>query len=81
MAIVVALSLTSSAALAQSRASLVPDENNLDEWLEFISPSQVERSFEGIGWRAEFWPAVEEARRLGRPILLWTMNGHPLGCT
>ena len=21
------------------------------------------------------------ARRLGRPILLWTMNGHPLGCT
>ena len=36
---------------------------------------------ERIGWRNEFWPAVEEARRLGRPILLWTMNGHPLGCT
>jgi len=47
----------------------------------FIRPSADELSFEDIGWRNAFWPAVEEARALGRPILLWTMNGHPLGCT
>lgn len=47
----------------------------------FIRPSADELSFEDIGWRNAFWPAVQEARALGRPILLWTMNGHPLGCT
>ena len=53
----------------------------LDQWAAFIRPSEDELSFERIGWRNAFWPAVEEARELGRPILLWTMNGHPLGCT
>ena len=51
------------------------------EWGAFIRPSADELRFEDIGWRNAFWPAVEEARALGRPILLWTMNGHPLGCT
>ncbi|MEM8713275.1 MAG: hypothetical protein AAGG01_20205 [Planctomycetota bacterium] len=53
----------------------------LDAWADFIRPNADELSYEAIGWRNAFWPAVEEARRLGRPILLWTMNGHPLGCT
>lgn len=57
------------------------DTADLERWLEFIHPSEAELVYEQIGWRNRFWPAVEEARRLGRPILLWTMNGHPLGCT
>lgn len=57
------------------------DADSFREWLEFISPSEDELAYETIGWRNAFWPAVEEARKLGRPILLWTMNGHPLGCT
>lgn len=66
---------------AQDETSYTPSPRNFQKWLEFISPNEDERSFERIGWRNQFWPAVEEARRLGRPILLWTMNGHPLGCT
>ena len=58
-----------------------PDANNVDAWAEFIRPNGDELGYEAIGWRNAFWPAVEEARALGRPILLWTMNGHPLGCT
>ncbi len=71
----------SALALAQDDVSHVPDAKNYRDWVEFIQPSEDELSFEKIGWRNQFWPAVEEARRLGRPILLWTMNGHPLGCT
>lgn len=66
---------------AQGETSYTPSAQNFQKWLEFIAPNADERSFERVGWRNEFWPAVEEARRLGRPILLWTMNGHPLGCT
>ncbi len=76
-AVVLALVLGMPSAFGQ----LVPDATNYRRWIEFITPSEEERSFERIGWRHQFWPAVEEARRLGRPILLWTMNGHPLGCT
>lgn len=67
----------------QDRAprSQTPDAKNLDDWADFIRPSDDELKYEAIGWRNQFWPAVEEARELGRPILLWTMNGHPLGCT
>jgi hypothetical protein len=58
-----------------------PTAANLEQWLTFIQPSASEESYRDIGWRNALSPAVAEARRLGRPILLWTMNGHPLGCT
>jgi hypothetical protein len=61
--------------------SLTPDAKNLATWADFIRPNAEELKYESIGWRNAFWPAVQEARKLGRPILLWTMNGHPLGCT
>tara|TARA_R110002094_G_scaffold36099_3_gene48579 strand:+ start:1940 stop:2173 length:234 start_codon:yes stop_codon:yes gene_type:complete len=58
-----------------------PTESNLSELLTRIEPSAGEQAYREIGWRNALWPAVQEARKLGRPILFWTMNGHPLGCT
>lgn len=76
------LSFASSfAAQSEAPSSLTPDAKNLEAWANFIRPNDDELSYEKIGWRSSFWPAIEEARRLGRPVLLWTMNGHPLGCT
>ena len=69
------------AAVARAPSSQVPSSKNFDKWLAFIRPDDQELAYEKLGWRSKFWPAVQEARRLGRPILLWTMNGHPLGCT
>ncbi len=66
---------------ARTPSGTVPTARNLADWVAFIRPSAKELAYEQIGWRTAFWPAVAEARRLGRPILLWTMNGHPLGCT
>lgn len=65
----------------QAPQSLVPTAENFRQWAEFIRPSKQECAYTEIAWRDQLWPAVQEARRLGRPILLWTMNGHPLGCT
>ncbi len=61
--------------------AIEPTANNFRSWLKFIQPSAQELRYKEIGWRNEFWPAVLEAKKLGRPVLLWTMNGHPLGCT
>ncbi|MCW5937111.1 MAG: hypothetical protein KIT11_07390 [Fimbriimonadaceae bacterium] len=69
------------AALALGTAQEAPDRDSFRRWLAFIQPSEKEQAYKLVGWRNKFWPAVEEARKLGRPILFWTMNGHPLGCT
>ncbi|MDI9639437.1 hypothetical protein QPK87_18980 [Kamptonema cortianum] len=72
------LSVFLAVALQQS-FTVGPD--NFESLAAMIRPTDKEQSFREIGWRNKFWPAVQEAKRLGRPILFWTMNGHPLGCT
>ena len=72
--------LAAAPACAQDLAP-VPNASNLREWMEFVQPKDQELSYRKIGWRNSLWPAVLEARQLGRPLLFWTMNGHPLGST
>ncbi len=48
---------------------------------DFIVPSADELAWREIPWRPTFAAAVREAAETDRPILLWAMNGHPLGCT
>jgi hypothetical protein len=56
-------------------------DETIRKWIDFIRPSDDDNRWERLEWRTELGAAVEEARALGRPILLWAMNGHPLGCT
>ncbi len=46
-----------------------------------VLPSAEEHEFLEIPWRAALWDALVEADAAERPVLLWAMNGHPLGCT
>lgn len=46
-----------------------------------IAPSDEEERWQEIPWGVSLWEARERAAREGRPILLWEMDGHPLGCT
>ncbi len=39
------------------------------------------RGSEEIQWRSTLAAGVREASAAHKPILLWAMNGHPLGCT
>jgi hypothetical protein len=55
--------------------------HTLDEWRARIEPSAKELAYAEVPWRPSFWSAVQEAQKTERPILLWAMNGHPLGCT
>lgn len=38
-------------------------------------------AWEKVPFRTDLLEAREEAARTGRPLFLWSMNGHPLGCT
>jgi len=38
-------------------------------------------AWQQVGWRTDLDFARREAARLQRPLYVWAMNGHPLGCT
>lgn len=67
--------------IALVQSSEVPNADNFERWLKFIQPDAKEQAYKEIDWRTQLRTAIIEAKELGRPILLWTMNGHPLGCT
>jgi hypothetical protein len=46
-----------------------------------VRPAGGEDRWAAIPWRTSLWQARQEAARAGKPILLWEMDGHPLGCT
>jgi len=46
-----------------------------------IKPSPREEAWAQVPWRNDLWQARKEAAARGKPILLWEMDGHPLGCT
>ncbi len=56
-------------------------EDNYASVREQILPKQSELAWTRIPWRPSFQEGVAEAQVQGKPVLLWVMNGHPLGCT
>lgn len=63
------------------KAQTASAEPDFAGWMKFIEPDEKELAFQSLGWRMTLQEGIDDARRLGQPILLWTMNGHPLGCT
>ena len=46
-----------------------------------IKPVPGEDKWAEIPWLTDLWEARRRAAGEGKPILLWEMDGHPLGCT
>ncbi len=76
------LILLATAAAAQS--GLPPlriDASTFEAWLERITPVPRDLYYQQIPWRLRLSEGVDDAARLDKPILLWLMDGHPLGPT
>lgn len=69
------------AAIAALGQAPVLDDQSFERWRDYVRPEVKEESYLEIPWRESFHTAINEAKETGRPILLWAMNGHPLGCT
>jgi hypothetical protein len=46
-----------------------------------IKPCSGEDKWDAIPWLTSLWQARQRAAAQGKPILLWEMDGNPLGCT
>lgn len=73
----VLVGLTCSIGLAEDRL----DPKKLDAIREIIRPTQRELKWSAIPWMTSLWEARRRAAAEDKPILLWEMDGHPLGCT
>ncbi len=56
------------------------DEAKFLELHDLLMPAAAE-IWETIAWRTDLAAARAEAVQRHRPLFVWTMNGHPLGCT
>lgn len=54
---------------------------NFDAFVDKISPEPDELAWQEIAWESQLTKAIERANREDKPLLIWAMNGHPLGCT
>ena len=62
-------------------ADVQPSQHDLAAWRQHLEPSGRELRWESIPWLPSFGEGLLQADREAKPLLLWTMNGHPLGCT
>ncbi|MFT5050008.1 MAG: hypothetical protein ACI8QZ_001401 [Chlamydiales bacterium] len=55
--------------------------HGVDAWAAYLVGDPAESAWRDIPWIPSLAEGVQAARQADRPLLLWMMNGHPLGCT
>lgn len=75
--LVVLTATTAGDELAPSAAGLA----DVPELLAVLRPAAEESTYLDIPWETDLWRARSRAAAEDKPILLWEMDGHPLGCT
>jgi hypothetical protein len=45
-----------------------------------VKPRPEELRWREIPWETDLWEARRRAAAEGKPLLMWAMNGNPLGC-
>jgi hypothetical protein len=64
-----------------AKAKVELNDWNYADWRKHILPDTGELAWQQIPWATTFKEGIVAADAAGKPLLLWTMNGHPLGCT
>jgi hypothetical protein len=80
------IAFLTAAVTAMSALSCVADDSSIAghstaAWRQHIQPSADELAWMKINWLPDLRSGIEAGAKSGKPILLWTMNGHPFGCT
>lgn len=68
-----------TASAAPARAAEPIDPAKFGQIHTLIKPKAAEETWAHIPWMASLWEARQRAAKEGKPILLWEMDGHPLG--
>ena len=72
--------MASAVSVPAARGAERIEAGKFEELHALIKPRAEEEKWANIPWMASLWEARERAAKEGKPILLWEMDGHPLGC-
>jgi len=64
-----------------AKAKVELNYQNYADWRKHILPDTGELAWQQIPRATTFKDGIAVADAARKPLLLWTMNGHPLGCT
>lgn len=70
-----------AAILVVVAAAWAEDAERFQKLHELIVPHRDEVAWTEVDWGTDLWEARRTAAEQGKPIFLWEMDGHPLGCT
>lgn len=56
-------------------------KSQFEQLTELCTPEKKSSGWLGLDWEIDLWKARQRAAKEGKPIFLWEMDGHPLGCT
>jgi hypothetical protein len=68
-------------ALTVGRAAEPISGDDFTQLRSLVKPDASEEKWMQVPWLSSLWEARKRAAAEGKPILLWEMDGHPLGCT
>lgn len=66
---------------AHGGASSLLHEDTFDAWRDHLALQPDEILWRSIPWLSTFSEGLAQSAAQHKPLLLWVMNGHPLGCT
>ena len=76
--LIVLIAAVTAPVLAEPPKDAELTDATYETWRDHVLPKGWELNFQKIEWHTSFWEAIVEAQEKDMPILLWTMNGHPL---
>jgi len=65
----------------KNESNFVLNKKTYQKWYDIIKPSKEDLAWTNIPWLTTFEAGIKESIDQEKPLLLWVMNGHPLGCT
>jgi hypothetical protein len=55
---------------------------NFEQVAKLVKATKEETIWKSeIDWQTDLWKARQMAAKQGKPIFIWEMDGHPMGCT
>ena len=75
-----AMLLFAAPLLAQAQDGKRLSTTEIEKLHRLIKPQAGEEKWQEIPWLTDLWQARQQAAAQGKRILLWEMDGHPLGC-
>jgi hypothetical protein len=67
--------------LATPRQEATVDLARLRQRIDAVWPQPDEEKWLQVGWELDLFAARQRSVDENKPIFLWMMNGHPMGCT